>query len=290
MPRHMQRPRGWRMLAISAALGGSVAVAACSLAVATGLGVGGSVGGSMGGVVSGSVSTGTADVPTGGGPPAAAADQLIEAASAADAVLFAPVRKGVEHPRAASATAAAPAPPAPPAPAPPPAPPLVVRRTAVAAALPGGSLEQLSFPDPADRSRSERVLVWHPPGPDSSKLPVVYWLHGVPGRPEDFLGSGYLAAVAREVLAGQLAPVVIAMPDGNSARHADTEWADSASGDQDLATLVAGQVVGAVEQGHPRPSSLRTLAGFSMGGYGAADIALHHPQVFGSVVCLEGYF
>ncbi|HEV7208486.1 MAG TPA: alpha/beta hydrolase-fold protein, partial [Mycobacteriales bacterium] len=46
----------------------------------------------------------------------------------------------------------------------------------------------------------------------------------------------------------------------------------------------------AVEQGHPRPSSLRTLAGFSMGGYGAADIALHHPQVFGSVVCLEGYF
>ena len=34
----------------------------------------------------------------------------------------------------------------------------------------------------------------------------------------------------------------------------------------------------------------RTLAGISDGGYGAANIALHHPDVFGKVLSLGGFF
>lgn len=219
--------------------------------------------------------------------PDPAGQELAAYALAADPPLqasrsFEPARAALRPPVAARRATR------PPAPAPPAAP--AVQRTTVQVPLPGGRLEQLLLADPADPARRERVLVWHPPGSDSSRIPVVYWLHGVPGTPEDFLTSGYVAAVARAVVTGQIAPVVLAFPDGNSARHADTEWADSASGDQDLATLVSTGVVSAVESGAPRPAALRTVAGFSMGGYGAADIALHHPGVFGSLVSLEGYF
>lgn len=52
--------------------------------------------------------------------------------------------------------------------------------------------------------------------------------------------------------------------------------------------LVDG-VVPAVEVDRPRPASRRTLAGFSMGGCGALNLGLRHPEVFGSLVCFSGY-
>ncbi len=46
----------------------------------------------------------------------------------------------------------------------------------------------------------------------------------------------------------------------------------------------------AVEGAHRRPASLRVIAGFSMGGYGAMNIAMQNRRLFGSVVSISGYF
>jgi len=46
----------------------------------------------------------------------------------------------------------------------------------------------------------------------------------------------------------------------------------------------------AVESSRIRDRSERAIVGFSMGGYGAATIALHHPELYGQVVTLAGYF
>jgi S-formylglutathione hydrolase FrmB len=53
---------------------------------------------------------------------------------------------------------------------------------------------------------------------------------------------------------------------------------------------VLDAVIPAVEGAHPRPAALRVIAGFSMGGYGAMNIAMQNPGVFGQVVTISGYF
>ena len=49
-------------------------------------------------------------------------------------------------------------------------------------------------------------------------------------------------------------------------------------------------VISAVEGAHRRDRRNRIIAGFSMGGYGAANLALRHPTVFGAVASFAGYF
>ena len=49
-------------------------------------------------------------------------------------------------------------------------------------------------------------------------------------------------------------------------------------------------VVPAVEGSHRRGPAERAIAGFSMGGYGAVNLAVHHPDLFGQAVSIAGYF
>ena len=41
---------------------------------------------------------------------------------------------------------------------------------------------------------------------------------------------------------------------------------------------------------NPRDREHRSIVGFSMGGYGAMNIGLHHPDVYGAVASIAGYF
>ncbi len=85
------------------------------------------------------------------------------------------------------------------------------------------------------------------------------------------------------------APFVVAVPDGNGDTHADTEWADAVDGTDQLETFVTRTVLPAVEGDHRRPGRLRAIGGFSMGGYGALNLGVRHPRLFGSVVSIAGY-
>jgi len=53
---------------------------------------------------------------------------------------------------------------------------------------------------------------------------------------------------------------------------------------------VTGADIAAVEGARRRPAALRVIAGFSMGGYGAMNMAMRSRGLFGTVVSISGYF
>jgi S-formylglutathione hydrolase FrmB len=136
---------------------------------------------------------------------------------------------------------------------------------------------------------SGQLWIYRPAVPDSAALPVVYYLHGDPGEPADIFHAGLKRLLDGYIAAGGT-PFVVAAPDGNSSLHDDTEWGDASDGSDEVETFLLRTVVPTVEGSHPRPAGLRALAGFSMGGYGAMNIALRHPDLFAQVVSIAGYF
>jgi S-formylglutathione hydrolase FrmB len=108
------------------------------------------------------------------------------------------------------------------------------------------------------------VRVWRPPGPDSAAIPVLYFLPGDPGSARDPFAGGLARALNQRLQAGY-PPFVVAGVDGNGERLADA-------------------AIPAVEVTHTRDAAHRAVAGFSMGGYGAVNIAMRNQGPFGQVV------
>jgi S-formylglutathione hydrolase FrmB len=151
-----------------------------------------------------------------------------------------------------------------------------------------GTLSVAEVRGPSDR-RNHPVWIWRPPGPDSATIPVLYFLHGYPGKASDCFSHGLAALLNRRLREGYPS-FVVACPDGNGERYPDTEWANSADGSEQVENRVLDAVIPVVEGGHRRDAAHRAIAGFSMGGYGAMNIALQHPGRFGQAVSIAGYF
>jgi enterochelin esterase-like enzyme len=151
-----------------------------------------------------------------------------------------------------------------------------------------GTVTVLQLRGPSDK-QAHQVWVWRPPGPDSAAIPVLYFLHGYPGSARDPFAGG-LARVLNRRLREGYPPFVFASLDGNGERRQDTEWADSRDGSDLVMDRVDGAAIPAVEGTHMRDAAHRAVAGFSMGGYGAMNVAMRSPGVFGQVVSIAGYF
>ena len=153
-----------------------------------------------------------------------------------------------------------------------------------------GSLVELKVKSAEKDFPIRNVWVWTPPVPASqvNTLPVVYMLHGWPGSPNGMI-AGTVAPLTAAFAKGAQ-PFIAVFPDGNALTHADSEWADSYDGAAKIETWLTTNVIATVEAGNIRSRDDRALLGFSMGGYGAAIIGLHHPDLFGQVVTLAGYF
>jgi len=134
------------------------------------------------------------------------------------------------------------------------------------------------------------VWVWTPPlgKLDRSSLPVVYMLHGWPGSPSSMI-SGIVKPLTTAFAHGAK-PFIAVFPDGNARTHVDSEWADSYDKKAMIETWLTKKVIPAVESDRIRSSNERAIVGFSMGGYGAAIIGLHHPELFTQIATLAGYF
>ncbi|TMD94660.1 MAG: hypothetical protein E6I76_12055, partial [Chloroflexi bacterium] len=139
------------------------------------------------------------------------------------------------------------------------------------------------------------TLVYVPAGyarDQSRRYPVLYFLHGYPGKPDQWLGSGaQLPQVLDQLIdGGVIPPVIVAMPDGNGTAVSDAEWGDSARGDH-VEDWVVGSVVPAVDARYRTLGArYRGIAGLSAGGFGAVNISLHHPDVFRWAASYSGYF
>jgi enterochelin esterase-like enzyme len=143
--------------------------------------------------------------------------------------------------------------------------------------------------------RRQPVDMYLPPGYRTHphrRYPVLYLLHGVPGRPGAFLATVRAGVVEDELIARKkLQPMILAMPFGSTGSFTDEEWANGVQPDNAWETFLARDVVRAVDARYRTiPSGgARALAGLSEGGYGAFNIGLHHPGEFRVLESWSGY-
>ena len=158
-----------------------------------------------------------------------------------------------------------------------------------------GTAERISVVSPALGSRSQEVLVYLPPGYVSHphrRYPVFYLLHGIPGVPNAFLLT-VRAGVVEDVLTARHAaqPIILVMPMGSTGQFTDKEWVNGVRPHENWSTFVWRDVVRAIDARYRtiRSGAGRAIGGLSEGGYGAIDIALHHPREFRVVESWSGY-
>ena len=158
-----------------------------------------------------------------------------------------------------------------------------------------GSVEQIKVMSPALGGRSQSVYIYLPPGyaaHPNKRYPVLYLLHGFPGRPLAFLLTVRMGVVEDELVAKHEAqPIILVMPFGSTGTFTDKEWANGIGTYEGWRTFVSRDVVHAIDA-HYRTiaaSSGRGIGGLSEGGYGALNIAMHSPQEFSLVESWSGY-
>lgn len=158
-----------------------------------------------------------------------------------------------------------------------------------------GTSERFYLASAALGGRRQPIDVYLPPGyriHPHRRYPVLYLLHGVPGRPGAFLDTVRAGVVEDELVAKHLIrPMILVMPFGSTGSFTDEEWANGVAPHNDWETFLARDVVQAIDQRYRtiRSGSGRGLAGLSEGGYGAFNIGLHHPGEFRVLESWSGY-
>lgn len=158
-----------------------------------------------------------------------------------------------------------------------------------------GIAERFYVASAAVGGRRQPVDVYLPPGYGTHpgrRYPVLYLLHGVPGRPGAFVATVRLGVVQDELVALHRArPMILVMPFGSTGSFTDKEWANGVGRRERWETFLARDVVRAVDARYRtiRSGRGRAIGGLSEGGYGALNIALHHPREFHVVESWSGY-
>ncbi len=140
-----------------------------------------------------------------------------------------------------------------------------------------------------------RTLVYLPPSyrPDGPRLPTLYLLHGTPGTPDGFFALGVRQRLDRLIDAGGAPAMIVVAPSGGRQADSDTEWDDSvADAGARWGTFVTRDLVSAIDTDYAtrRGRASRAIAGISMGGYGAVNLALGHSATFAIAASWSGYF
>jgi enterochelin esterase-like enzyme len=144
---------------------------------------------------------------------------------------------------------------------------------------------------------SREVYVWLPPQYFSKayahfRFPAVELLHGSPGNPESWVSvMNVLTIYLQELQAHRAAPAVLVMPDTDGGQQYSLQCLNQPGGLQDM-TFVGREVPDWVTANLrvQRPGGMWGIAGYSEGGYCAANIALQYPTRFGFAGSLSGYF
>jgi len=158
-----------------------------------------------------------------------------------------------------------------------------------------GHAIRIEVASPALGGRRQPVDVYLPPGyaaHSHERYPVLYLLHGEPGRPGAFLLTVRLGVVEDELTTLRRAkPLILVMPFGSTGSFVDKEWANGVGPHEGWESFVARDLVRAVDARFRtiRAASARGIGGLSEGGYGAINIAIHHPHEFGLVESWSGY-
>ena len=126
----------------------------------------------------------------------------------------------------------------------------------------------------------------------SYRFPAIELIHGHPGVPQDWVTVVGVTRAYDQLLAGKLAkPAVLVMPDANGGDRISLQCLNQVGGPQDLTYLAAdlpAQIAHVLRVAPP--GRAWGVAGYSEGGFCAANMALRYPQRFGFAGVLSGYF
>jgi enterochelin esterase-like enzyme len=152
----------------------------------------------------------------------------------------------------------------------------------------GGSVWQGLIRDRSLPQLQRPSVVYLPPHMSAgTRYTVLYLLHAFPGSPWRFSPGLNLAAAAdRAIASGAVRPFIAVAPPAGLTSAYDGEWAGPWEDYlvQDVVPWVDAHLPAA------RTRSERAIAGLSAGGYGAVDIGLRHPRLFGTLAAWSGYF
>ncbi len=124
------------------------------------------------------------------------------------------------------------------------------------------------------------------------RFPAIELIHGQPGEPQDWLAALDVQTTLQDLVAAHRAqPVVLVMPDVNGGRAISLQCLNQVGGaaDDDFVALDVPDFV-AARLRVQRPGRAWAIAGYSEGGYCAANLALRHPRRFGFAGVMSGYF
>jgi hypothetical protein len=152
----------------------------------------------------------------------------------------------------------------------------------------GGTLWTGTIPGTYAPTDPGPSYIYLPPGyTPTQRYPVVYLLHGMPGSPLSYVNGADLATFADRLIAQGGKPFIAVVPyAGPTTNRGLAEWAGQWENylvdnivpwtDANLSTI--------------RSPAGRLIGGLSAGGYGAIDIGLRHPYLFGTLESWSGYF
>jgi enterochelin esterase-like enzyme len=158
-----------------------------------------------------------------------------------------------------------------------------------------GSVDHIRVVSSALGGRSQDVYVYLPPGyanHPAKRYPVLYLLHGFPGRPLAFLLTVRMGVVEDSLVAKHKAqPLILVLPFGSTGTFTDKEWANGQGPYEGWRSFVSRDVVRAIDARYRTIASRsgRAIGGLSEGGYGAINIVLHEPREFSLAESWSGY-
>jgi enterochelin esterase-like enzyme len=124
------------------------------------------------------------------------------------------------------------------------------------------------------------------------RFPVIELINGFPGGPQDWINVvGVTAAYSTLLNDGVVKPVALVMPDPEGSRRTSLQCLNVVRGPQD-ATFLASDLPGylyRVLRLQP-PGMAWGIAGYSEGGFCAANLALNYRLRYGYSGVLSGYF
>jgi enterochelin esterase-like enzyme len=124
------------------------------------------------------------------------------------------------------------------------------------------------------------------------RFPVIELIHGQPGEPQDWITVVGVTRTFDTLLKDKAAqPAVLVMPDANGGRAISLQCLNQAGGPQDLTYLAVDlpTQITRILRVQP-PGSAWGVAGYSEGGFCAANMALRYPDRYGFAGVLSGYF
>ena len=153
---------------------------------------------------------------------------------------------------------------------------------------PAGSaprLEQKSMVGPLSK-QTIGFNVYLPPGYDSGTLryPTVYDLHGLTDN-QSADSKWVIPSLESAMKQKLIGPVIVVFPDG----LVESYYADSADGKKPSETRIIRDLIPYVDGAYRTIASPqeRVVTGFSMGGYGAMELATKFPDIFGAGVAYD---